>query len=271
MSDSPAIGWFYGDIFRISSGEDRQGRTGGTTVAEWRSARVVCVRWVSESVCTEVVGVRESRRADRITELNDEIFRPLSRDVTPGVLLVRSRGVPRLRSARLRPRFAVGRRIRWRGSGSTAPWPCRCANADSNWGSVWRQPGSREVGGPAPRFGNRGRGVDRRRRRHGSRHAGSHSRFVRSGARRYSVVSLGVRRRWDECDDRRRAAGRGRRGTGSHPGIARLTRGRTCHPKLEAGMRMRDSAISRHVALQARSRSVYRRAAHVSEPGRIRR
>lgn len=43
-------------------------------------------------VCTEVVGVSESRRADWITEVHDEIFLPLSHNVTSRVLLVRTRG-----------------------------------------------------------------------------------------------------------------------------------------------------------------------------------
>jgi len=43
-------------------------------------------------VCTEVVGVSESRRADTITEVDDEIFLPLSHDVVPRVLFVRTHG-----------------------------------------------------------------------------------------------------------------------------------------------------------------------------------
>lgn len=43
-------------------------------------------------VCTEVVGVSESRRADQITEVYDEVFLPLSGDVMPRALLVRTHG-----------------------------------------------------------------------------------------------------------------------------------------------------------------------------------
>lgn len=44
----------------------------------------------SNPVCTEVVGISESRRADTITEVDDEIFLPLSHDVMPRVLFVRT-------------------------------------------------------------------------------------------------------------------------------------------------------------------------------------
>lgn len=45
----------------------------------------------SNPECMEVIGISESRRAERITEVNNEIFVPLSRDNMPRVLLVRTR------------------------------------------------------------------------------------------------------------------------------------------------------------------------------------